>query len=62
MPKDTWVGRRPAPYGGNPATSCFDSLLDALTCVLLGETMKGKGQEVSEWIGNVGGMDKVSGG
>ena len=39
----------------------MDSLLDALTSVPPGERVKGKCQEVKEWIGNVGGKYKVSG-
>ena len=59
--KGTLARRRPAPKGGHSVILCFDSLLDALTCVLLGEIMKGKGQGVIEWIENVGGNEKVSG-
>ena len=49
------------PLGGISTIPCIDSLLDALTSVPPGERVKGKCQEVKEWIGNVGGKDKVSG-
>ena len=42
--KGTLARRRPAPKGGHSVILCFDSLLDALTCVLPGEIMKGKGR------------------